>query len=366
MTRPVIIPATEPVIRAVPAAFRWGKQKKIRLLLGLLSFFLAWYALQRVAWGPVWHLLAGISPLAILVIVAINLLLLPLMAARWWLLLQTLGASVGLLTVCGYRTAASAISYLTPGPLFGGEPLAVYLLYRRHGIALPTATTSVAVDRLLELLASFIVLAFCLSVSGLTTGELLPGTRGWFSLITLLTGFACLLAALFLGVQPLSRILVLVNSVGRKTLPSRIDKTWSLTRIIAQSEVMAVSLMRHHRRRFLLANLLSLTQWLAIFTEFWLMCFFLGFPLSLGQLAAIVVVARLAFFTPLPAGIGVLESALPWVSNILGMGSALGIGLCLIIRFRDLIVNVAGLGLTLQYLTHQSKITTYPGTINSE
>ena len=354
-----VIPATKTFVGAAPAGFRWGKQKFVRLLLGLLSFILAWHALHGIAWAPVWHLLAGISPLATMVIVAVNLLLLPLMAARWWLLLQILGASVGLLTICGYRTTASAISYLTPGPLFGGEPLAVYLLYRRHGISLPTATTSVAVDRLLELLASFIVLACCLSAPGFTVGGLLPGTWNFFFLLALLGVFACLLAALFLGARPVSRFLVLVNKVGRKSLSPEVGKSWALPRIIAQSEDMAASLLRHHRRRFLLANLLSLAHWLAIFTEFWLMCFFLGFPLSLSQLTAVVVVARLAFFTPLPAGIGVLESALPWVTTILGMGSALGMGLCLIIRFRDLIVNVAGLGLALNYLTHQRKIVTY-------
>ena len=82
---------------------------------------------------------------------------------------------------------------------------------------------------------------------------------------------------------------------------------------------------------------------------------FMGHPLSIGQLMAVVITARLAFFTPLPAGLGVLESALPWLTEALGQGSALGLSLCLIIRFRDLLFSLAGLGLTMKYLTCPDK-----------
>jgi hypothetical protein len=68
------------------------------------------------------------------------------------------------------------------------------------------------------------------------------------------------------------------------------------------------------------------------------------------------VVTRLAFFTPLPAGIGVLETALPWMTATLGLGSGLGLSLCLIIRFRDILFSLVGLGLTMKYLTCQGKV----------
>lgn len=68
------------------------------------------------------------------------------------------------------------------------------------------------------------------------------------------------------------------------------------------------------------------------------------------------MVARLAFFTPLPAGIGVLETALPWMTATLGLGSSLGFGLCLLIRMRDILFSLAGLGLTMKYLTCRGKL----------
>jgi len=155
--------------------------------------------------------------------------------------------------------------------------------------------------------------------------------------------FTCTLAALFTGRKPFSRSVFLLKGFG------------GLMDAMAQGEAMAETLFRGHRGQFLLANLLSLGHWLGVFAEFWLMSVLLGLPLSLGQVTAVVAVARLSFFTPLPAGIGVLESALPWVTAALGLGAALGISLCLIIRFRDLLFSLTGLGLTMQYLTCRRK-----------
>ncbi len=295
-------------------------------------------------------------------LIVINLLMLPLMTARWWLLLRSLGEPVGLLPICVYRIAANAINYLTPGPHFGGEPLSIYLLHNRQGTSLSSATTSVAVDRLLELLASFVVLTLCLMT--LTFGESTPfkGSQGLFFVIAILAVLTWVLFALFTGRRPFSRPLLLLIWFCRRSFPAFFSTTGSWTDIIVQGETMAESLFRQHRGHFLLANLFSLGHWLAIFAEFWLMSFFLGFPLSFPQLTAVVVVARLAFFTPLPAGIGVLETALPWLTATLGLGSGLGLSLCLIIRFRDLLFSLAGLGLTMKYLTCQGKA----GIINVE
>ncbi len=340
---------------ASSAVRRRGK-KNWRWLSGVLGLALAWHALRGVAWNEVWILLAGIGPLALLAVLAINLLMLPLMAARWWLLLRTMGSPVDLLSTCTYRLAAGAISYLTPGPHFGGEPLSVYLLHHRQGIPLSIAATSVAVDRLLELLASFAVLTLCLTHLTFAESGLPNGIQGLFLVIAVLVLFTWILAALFTGQRPLSRAVFLCYRLCSRYGSSRACEDGSVLHIISQGESMAESLFRRHRRQFLLANLFSLGHWLGVFAEFWLMSVFLGLPLSFWHLTAVVAIARLAFFTPLPAGIGVLESALPWLTVTLGLGSALGLSLCLIIRFRDLLLSLAGLAFAMKYLTCRSKI----------
>ncbi len=344
------------MIQPNSSTLRQKIQNNWRWILGIVGLALAWNALRGVAWPEVWHLVSGLGPVAILTLIGINLLMLPLMTARWWLLLRILGTDVGLLPACLYRLAANAISYLTPGPHFGGEPLAVYLLHHRHGISLSSATTSVVVDRLLELLASLVILSLCLVTSSFT------GLQGLVMIFSMLAVFTGGLAMLFTGGKPLSRAVFLGKKIYAQYFPSRSCNIGSFEEIIVQGETMAASLFLKHRSQFLLANLFSMGHWLSVFIEFWLMSYFLGFPLTLWQLTSVVAVARLAFFTPLPAGIGILETALPWLTETLGLGNALGLGFCLIIRSRDLLFNLAGLGLSMKYLTCPDKI----GIINNQ
>jgi len=331
-----------------------GIVKRWRWLFGLLGLVLAWHALRQIVWIEVWQLLAGMDSLAILTLGLVNLLMLPLMTARWWLLLRLLGSPVDPLSVCAYRLAANAVSYLTPGPHFGGEPLAVYLLQHRHGIPTVSAATSVAVDRLLELFAGFIVLSLCLTGLAFSQIGLFHGNHGPWLVLAVPAIVTWILALLCTGGRPLSRVVVPVRKFCGRFLP-RLSGNSPMFSFITQGEEMATALFRRHRSLFLLANLLSLIHWLGVFFEFWLMSVFLQLPLSFLHLTAVVVVARLAFYTPLPAGIGALESALPWLTATLGSGSSLGFGLCLIIRFRDLLFSLAGLALTMKYLTCRGK-----------
>ena len=322
-----------------------------RGLLLIVGLALAWLALRGMPWKQAWGQVTGMGTGALLILLGLNLAMLPLMTVRWWQLLRALAAPIRLRTVCAYRLAGNAVSYLTPGPHFGGEPLLVYLLRHRQDIPLPAAATSVALDRVLELWASLVVLGSSLIVLTATGSGPFAGRWALALAVALAAAVAALLAALCMGKRPLSRVCPwLMRSCGMALCPP----TGFAGRLLAgltQAEILSESLLRRHRRAFLLANLCSLGHWLGVFAEFWLMAILLGHPLSLPQLLTVVIAARLAFFAPLPAGLGVLESTLPWATAALGLGSVPGLSLCLLIRVRDILFSLAGLGLTMKYLT---------------
>ena len=340
---------------SLQAVFNGCAQKCWRWLLAALGCCLAWYSLHDAPWGEVFSLLAGIGPMAVVSLALVNLLMLPVMSARWWLLLQTLGTPISLLHVSLYRNAANAISYITPGPHFGGEPFSIYLIRQRHNIPLGSATTSVIVDRLLELLASIIILTLCLLYMSSAEFNPFAGSRELIVSALVLTALIFMFGAVFIGKSPLSRLLAFLNRFKICSFLRPTNNSGSFSDIILQGETLTAQLFHEHRFLFISANLLSIAHWLWIFAEFWLMAFFLGFPLSFVQLITIVAAARLAFFTPLPAGIGVLESALPYVTEALGLGNSLGIGLCLIIRFRDILFSLTGVMQSMKYLTCEKK-----------
>jgi len=329
-----------------------------RGLLLILGLALAWQALHGMPWIQAWVQLTGIGSGGLLILLGLNMAMLPLMTVRWWQLLRALGTPVGLCAVSAYRFAANAVSYLTPGPHFGGEPLLVYLLHQNQGIPLPAATTSVALDRTLELWASIVVLSCSLIMLTVTGSG--PFTGRWpLSLAVILAAVvAALLAALCMGKRPLSRLYPWFMLVCGRAHCAPTGVAGRLLEALMQGETLTESLLRRHWRPFVLANLFSIGHWLGVFVEFWLMAALLGQSLSFLQLLSVVIAARLAFLTPLPAGLGVLESALPWVTATLGLGSVLGLSLCLLIRFRDILFSLAGLGLTMKYLTCPGRAST--------
>jgi glycosyltransferase 2 family protein len=302
-------------------------------------------------WDQAWGQVTAIGPGGLLILLGLNMAMLPLMTVRWWQLLQALGAPVGLWTVCAYRFAGNAVSYLTPGPHFGGEPLLVYLLRQRQGIPLPAAAASVALDRILELWASLLVFSFSLIMLTITGSGPFAGQWALPLAVTLAAAVAAFLAALCMGKRPLSRLCDLLMRWRGTARCAPVGVSGRLLETLIQGETLTESLLHRHRRPFLLANLYSLGHWLGVFVEFWLMAALLGHSLSFLQLLSVVIAARLAFLTPLPAGLGVLESVLPWVTAALGLGSVLGLSLCLLIRVRDILFSLAGLGLTMKYLT---------------
>ncbi len=79
--------------------------------------------------------------------------------------------------------------------------------------------------------------------------------------------------------------------------------------------------------------------------EYWLTLYFLGLPLNLGSAIIALTAARLAFLTPLPAGLGALEAGQILAMQALGAPAEVGLSASLLIRLRDLIIG--GLGLWL-------------------
>jgi len=327
-----------------------------RWITAVLAILLVWVALRDTDWQNIRHLLARLDSTAIAILLLVNVVMLPLMTGRWWLLLRMLKSPVSLATASMYRLAGNSVSYLTPGPHFGGEPLLVYLLKRCHGHDIPTATVSVLVDRMLELFATMVVLLICLVSFSRYDFPILRNRTTIVLSLSLLILLGTLLYALFSGRRPLSLMISVVQKITGQTFPTRNRPENSLAAGLISAETAVESLYREQPFSLLAASAFSAGQWLGIFSEFWIMAALLGFELSLTQLCGLVAVARLAFYTPLPAGLGALELALPYVTGAFGLGSMLGMTLCLIIRLRDTTLSLLGLGVAMKYLTCTEKI----------
>ena len=310
-----------------------------KLAVWLLALFLAAYAVSIVPFGAVFGTLARLRPGQIGLLAAVNLGIILLMTVRWWWILRSKDHRLPFLAIVRYRLAAFGVSYFTPGPQFGGEPLQVYYLHENHQISTSEALTTLTLDKLLELLANFTFLAFgvLVVVSGgyLNPQENLPILLSVFTLVLLPWGYLLLL---YLAKKPLSALTR--SRFARR--PGQAGRR-SFFLAIEDAEIGMVHYCRESTLTVLGLMAVSGAVWAALVFEYWLALGFLGAQLDLWGVVVFISAARLAFLTPLPGGLGALEVSQVLAAQALGFGPEMGVSIGLIIRLRDVIFGLIGL-----------------------
>jgi glycosyltransferase 2 family protein len=124
------------------------------LVLGVLLYF----ALRNAPLIEIWNTLKTLKASQVALILVINAFVIGLMTARWWIIVRAENPSVPFLPLVGYRLSVFGLSYFTPGPQVGGEPLQVIYLQKNHGLSFARATSAVIMDKLLEFLVNFILI----------------------------------------------------------------------------------------------------------------------------------------------------------------------------------------------------------------
>lgn len=310
----------------------------IATLTWLASAMLAGYIFSRL---PLSDFLIAIASLQLTdwaVWISLNLIVLVLLATRWRILTRALGLGISLLQILGVRQAGALISFVTPGPQFGGEPLQVLWLWRRYRVPGPTALLAVGLDRFFELLVNFSVLlvaALLLLGSGATPGmdwSLL--SVGLFGIMLLMVG-----AVSVLVVRPMWLRRFVRNQVGHWQQHPRLKRLGEHRAEISQQ---LHRLTADRRSALGFAMLASCLAWAGMIVEFWFLLGLAQVPFDVTDFILLFTVMRLAFLLPLPGGIGSLEAGLFWSFQALGLPLSMAASTVVLMRARDLSLLLSG------------------------
>jgi uncharacterized protein (TIRG00374 family) len=333
---------------------RWLARLFIVTLLGGLLY----WALRNAPLADILSLLRQLTAFQLAWLLTLNSGIFALITARWWLILRAESLHVPFLPLVGYRLAAFGLSYFTPGPQVGGEPLQIIYLQRNYGLTFARATSVVIMDKLLEFLANFLFLAvgFVAVVrSGMLT-QYAPPTWLTLPLALLLLWPLAHILLMYFGKHPLSALLspfLRLRHPASKRLGEKVSQNpralWmnflNFLRLVSVSEHLAGLFCRRHLGYLLLALTASLLVWVGMIYEYVYMLACLRANLDFSQALASLTVVRLSFLMPLPAGLGTLEASQVLAVSAFGLPAALGISLSLLMRARDLLIG--GLGLLI-------------------
>jgi glycosyltransferase 2 family protein len=317
-----------------------GKPRYLRtFLIYAVLILLLYLALRNAPFVEIWNTLSQLRLWQIGVLFTVNSGVIFAITARWWIIVRSDNPSVPFLPLVRYRLSTFGISYFTPGPQVGGEPLQIYYLQKNHGLTFARATSAVIMDKLIELLGNSVLIVAGLTAAvrvGMVSSNHTLAFGGLIPMAAILVIPLIDLSLLYHGRYPLSGILRVVSPIiGRPD--------W--VRLIIVSERMAAAFTRRRLSAVLGAFFFSLLALAGTLLEYALITTFLGAHLSFAQSLAGLTSVLLAFILPLPGGLGALEASQVYALTSTGYTPAIGISISLLIRARDL-MN-AGLGLLL-------------------
>lgn len=318
--------------------------KKILLRAGLFLLLggLLYWALRNAPLSEIAGIIRRLQPWQLVALALLNTLIYLLITLRWWIIVRAEAKSVPFLPLLATRVAVFGVSYFTLGPQVGGEPLQVLALQRRYGLSFARATASVLLDKLLEFLINFLLLAF-----GLTA--ILRAGLPFENSAQLSAG---LLLLLMLIVWPPVHILLLARRIYPLSLMARalpfVRANVRPLRFLRACEWLAGNFCRRHPRALSAALVVSLLAGLGMLLEYAMMLSFLGLRLPFWNIIAGWTAGWLSFLVPLPGGLGALEASQVFALGVFGAPAALAISLTLLMRARDLLIG--GLGLLLVLL----------------
>jgi uncharacterized protein (TIRG00374 family) len=294
---------------------------------------LLYFALRNTPLTEIWVTLQKLQLWQIPILLGLNAIIYILITLRWWLIVRAEKKDVSFFPLLATRLSVFGVSYFTLGPQVGGEPLQVLYLQRNYGMTYTRATSTVVMDKLLEFLANFILLAFGLTAiiqAGIfSASENIP--------------FASLSGLALLLLWPPIHIILLYHGKYPVSAVLRKFSNHKFVRFVAASERMAGTFCRRHLASLVSAIFVSMLAALGMVTEFFFITFFLGIHLSFWQTIAAWTAGWLAFLVPLPGGLGALEASQVFALGAFGISAVSAIGVTLLIRARDLLIGGIGL-----------------------
>lgn len=304
-------------------------------LLGLLLF--AW-VIGQLPFATISETVASLTTGQWLAWLIVNLLVVMTAVGRWQLFNRLLKLQVSFSELLQIRQAGQAVSFITPGPQIGGEPLQLYWLHRLHRAPLPESVIALTLDRCYEVGVNASVLLSAISLLLFSPATPANNWLAIFIAVTVALATACMaVKAMIKPSQHLSR------SQQALTPPTRPQTDFhTLTRYYTDF-TSSISLLAHTQKPALWQALaLSVASWAGLLAELWLLMEIVGAPTDCWSFLLLLVTMRVSFLLPLPGGIGTLEAAVLWTFDTLDSPAAAAMAMIALMRLRDGVLLTCG------------------------
>lgn len=346
-------------------------KKSLPPLLWLTALALLSWTLSQMPVAELWQRVKALSSWQWLLWLLTNVLLIVVSTWRWQVLCKLSDEQPGFWRLLSIRQAGQCISFITPGPQFGGEPFQIWWLMQRGRMSLHKALLCLGLDRFYELWINFLMLVlgilFLLFSSELLTetGDGLLPVLGVLLILLLVSAVAIVwlaqnpawlrqriehIGARWLKSPKLNALTETDDALTDEVLSEKVlsDKVAQPTAAAQSTSKMPAKAPASRTTMLLGALILSLAAWLVIALEMWLVLGFFSLSPDLLSVILVLVAMRLALLLPLPGGIGTLEASVFWSFQLLGWPVGAALAVIALMRLRDVLVLLAGMACVVE------------------
>ncbi len=273
-----------------------------------------------------------------LILLVLSLLNFYLYSLRWEIIVGSIHKEKKLPSMIFFwnRLAAYAMSYITPSAQLGGEPLRVILTID-EGIPKNKAVSSTIIDKAFESSVLILFISFGTLTAAFDSNIGMTG-KPFLILISLI-----LIFIVFWFYYTSFKNIGFLSSLFKIFKISKIKKLKNFENKLNIFEKEMNQFYHENAKEMWKLILISIITISFLLVEHFIVAYFMGVKLTFLQVFLASTVPYIAYFLPLPGGIGVLESGHATMFMLLGVNIN-AIAFVFIIRLRDFVLVALGLG----------------------
>lgn len=299
----------------------------LSLAIGVIAFL---YIVNSYSFDEVFTPFRNASLWAIGGFILASFLITVVLTKRWQTVNKALGIDVPFWDLYLYRFAGYCISYITPGPRVGGEPVMASLLKKR-GVDYTKSLSAMVIDKTID--AAMVGIVFIIGVLVLLVGFALPDSvKNGMILAAII--FASLIGYFFYRVINGKQVLGSLFRVFRLHTIHRLKRFEQ--KLLAFEKVM-IRFYTRKKRSFLNVVLWELLLFPLMWLEYTSAMGILGIGIDAMGVFLLVTLTAAAMLLPIPAALGSMEAGQISALAAKSIKTSLGLSLAIIIRIRDLI-----------------------------
>ncbi len=317
------------------------------LLLGLACFI---WAIRYIGVDQIIGQFRQIRPEYILLYLTISIMIVVVLIVKWSIILNALGYRLNFLKLLMYRQMGYAVGYVVPAFYIGGETVKSYFLNKKHKVPLKDAVSSVVIDRAVELPMNFLLAAvmFLIIILKMDMALYIMVPMGIaIALMIFITAF------FYYKMYKKEYFFTYLFDLMRF---GRIKKLAAGREKIVILEESVIKFFNNKPKYIIISILISGMLWLLMMIEFWTGMRIVGYNPTLLQVFLVIVMTGFTMAIPIPASVGIMELGQIGICVMMGIPAPVAIALSLLVRTRDLLWIIMGLGYYLYSGTDYMKM----------